>query len=131
MKLFEAGCWTITLLSYLVNAIVLFFAIYVGVEGIQAVIAAAPQWVMTGLSAVSSMVMAVGFAILVSQIITGETVIWFFAGYILVKFLALDTLAVALLVAAAAISIFFLEKKVAENKVQAESVSHEDEEDFF
>lgn len=131
VKLFEAGCWTITLLSYLVNAIVLFFAIYVGVEGIQAVIAAAPQWVMTGLSAVSSMVMAVGFAILVSQIITGETVIWFFVGYILVKFLALDTLAVALLVAAAAISIFFLEKKVAENKVQAESVSHEDEEDFF
>ena len=120
------------MLSYLLNAIVLFFAIYVGVEGIQTVMNAAPQWVMTGLSAVSSMVMAVGFAILVSQIITGETVIWFFVGFILVKYLSLDTLAVALLVAAAAIAIFFMEKKIAENKIQAEVVNNsEDEEDFF
>ncbi len=132
IKSFEAGCWMITLLSYLLNAIVLFFAIYVGVEGIQTVMNAAPQWVMTGLSAVSSMVMAVGFAILVSQIITGETVIWFFVGFILVKYLSLDTLAVALLVAAAAIAIFFMEKKIAENKIQAEVVNNsEDEEDFF
>lgn len=132
VKTYEATIWGMTIFTYAINALIVFIAIFIGVESLQAAVSAAPAWVMNGLSAVSAMVMAVGFAILVSQILTGETVIWFFVGYILVKYLALDTLAVALLVAAAAISIFFIEKKIAENKVVSGNGSNNnDEEDFF
>lgn len=136
VKAFEATVWGMTIFTYAINAAIVFLAVLIGVESLQAAVAVAPDWVMSGLSAVSAMVMAVGFAILVSQILTGETVIWFFVGYILVKYLALDTLAVALLVAAAAIAIFFLEKKVAEIKLAGagsggNDSASDDEEDFF
>ena len=130
IKAFQLGAFLVTFVGSLISCVVIFIAIYIGVEGLDSAVAAAPDWVMSGLSAVSSMVMAVGFAILMSQILTGETIIWFFVGYILVKYLALDTLAVALLVAGAAISIFFIEKKIADSNLAATSAT-DDEEDFF
>ena len=132
VKAFEATAWAMTIFTYAINALIVFVAVLIGVESLQQLVSVAPDWVMNGLSAVSAMVMAVGFAILVSQILTGETVIWFFVGYILVKYLALDTLAVALLVAAAAITIFFIEKKIADAKLASVSAeTKNDEEDFF
>ncbi len=130
VKAFEIGAFLVSFVGRLISTVVIFIAIYIGVEGLEAAVAAAPDWAMNGLSAVSSMTMAVGFAILVSQILTGETIIWFFVGYILVAYMAMDTLAVALLVAAAAISIFFIEKKIADSKLAASSAA-DDEEDFF
>ena len=108
----------------------MFICIYFGVEGIQAAIAAAPAWVMTGLSAVSSMALAVGFAILLSQIVSGKTIMWFFVGYVLVKYLSLDTVAVAIIGVAVASTIFFIEKMIIDNKAKTME-TNDSEEDFF
>ena len=74
------------------------------------------------------MALAVGVAILTSQIMNKETGIWFFVGFVLVKYVSLDTVAVAVIGAAVAITIFLLEKKIIENKGKPES---KEEEEFF
>ncbi|MDO4378145.1 MAG: PTS sugar transporter subunit IIC [Erysipelotrichia bacterium] len=129
VKQFEVTVFLLTIVQTLLSAIVLFICIYFGVEGIQAAIAAAPAWVMTGLGAVSSMALAVGFAILLSQIVSGKTIMWFFVGYVLVKYLKLDTLAVAIIGTAVASTIFFIEKMIVEKS--ASTQVQDSQEDFF
>ena len=130
VKLFEIMTFLFSIFTALLSAIVLFICIYFGVEGIQAAIAASPAWVMTGLSAVSSMALAVGFAILLSQIVSGKTIMWFFVGYVLVKYLSLDTVAVAIIGVAVASTIFFIEKMIIDNKAKTME-TNDSEEDFF
>ena len=128
IKQYEIAVWVFTFISPLINTVILFGCIYFGVDALQLAIASLPAWVMTGLGAVSSMALAVGFAILTSQIMNKETVIWFFVGFVLVKYVSLDTVAVAVIGAAVAITIFLLEKKIIENKGKPES---KEEEEFF
>ena len=128
IKQYEIAVWVFTFISPLINTVILFGCIYFGVDALQLAIASLPAWVMTGLGAVSSMALAVGFAILTSQIMNKETVIWFFVGFVLVKSVSLDTVAVAVIGAAVAITIFLLEKKIIENKGKPES---KEEEEFF
>ena len=128
IKQYEIAVWVFTFISPLINTVILFGCIYFGVDALQLAIASLPAWVMTGLGAVSSMAPAVGFAILTSQIMNKETVIWFFVGFVLVKYVSLDTVAVAVIGAAVAITIFLLEKKIIENKGKPES---KEEEEFF
>ena len=130
VKKFEVMTFVYATSKTLLSAIILFVCIYFGVEGIQAAIAAAPAWVMTGLSAVSSMSLAVGFAILLSQIVSGKTIMWFFVGYVLVKYLSLDTVAIAIIGGAVASTIFFIEKMIMDNKAKAVE-TNDSEEDFF
>ena len=127
VRQYEIAVWIFTFISPLLNTVILFGCIYFGVDALQLAIASLPAWVMTGLGAVSSMAPAVGFAILTSQIMNKETVIWFFVGFVLVKYVSLDTVAVAVIGAAVAITIFLLEKKIIENKGKPESK----EEEFF
>ena len=117
----------------LVNTIILFFAISVGVEGLNALLASLPAWVMTGLGAASGMMLAVGFAILTSMIWSGEVAVFFFVGYVLVKFAGLGTVPIAIIGAAIAITMFFSEKKLADLKgsLATSGTAANDEEDFF
>lgn len=117
----------------LVNTIILFFAISVGVEGLNALLASLPVWVMTGLGAASGMMLAVGFAILTSMIWSGEVAVFFFVGYVLVKFAGLGTVPIAIIGAAIAITMFFSEKKLADLKgsLATSGTAANDEEDFF
>ncbi|MBO5527420.1 MAG: PTS sugar transporter subunit IIC, partial [Erysipelotrichaceae bacterium] len=86
-----------------------------------------------GLNAASGMMTAVGFAILTSLIWDGEVGIFFFVGYVLAAYLHLDTLAIAILAAAVAITMFFSNKKLIDLKSEltAKGVQTKDEEDFF
>lgn len=120
--------------------IVLFIAVAYGVEGLNAALDALPAWVMTGLTASSSMMVAVGFAILTSMIWDKEVAVFFFVGYILAAYLNLGTLPIAFLGAACAISLYFSRKRVIDLKKELEakgttvsqgSDSDDDEEDFF
>lgn len=125
VKTFEITAFAMTAVQPLLSSIILFASIYFGVEGIQVLMASVPAWVMTGLGAVSSMALAVGFAILTSQIMSKEIIVWFFVGFVLVKFLSLDIIAIAVIGTAVAVTVFFLEKKIAEGK------NKETEEEFF
>ena len=115
--------------------LVLFFAIAFGVEGLESVINSLPAWVMSGFSAASGMMTAVGFAILGSMIWSAEIGGFFFVGFVLAKYLNLGSLPVAIVLAVVAVMYFLNDKKIldAKNELLASGVkvSENDEEDFF
>lgn len=116
------------------GVIALFLGLAYGVDGLNNLLATLPPFVMTGLGAASSMMIAVGFAILTSMIWSKEVGVFFFVGYILSKVLKLDSLSIAVLGAAIAMTLFFTEKKIIDMKnsfkVSGETKMNE-EEDFF
>ncbi|SJZ35917.1 PTS mannose/fructose/sorbose/N-acetylgalactosamine transporter subunit IIC [Anaerorhabdus furcosa] len=116
----------------LINAVILFAAVAYGVEGLSAFLASLPAWVMVGLGAASGMMLAVGFAILTSMIWNKEVGCFFFLGYVFVKYLGLNTLAIAIIGIVIAITMFFTEKRIIDlkNSLTNKTVSN-NEEDFF
>jgi len=112
------------------QAIIIFLAVAFGIEGLQAGIDKLPAFVIRGMSAASSMMTGVGFAILVAMIWDGEIGAFFFAGFVLAKYLSLPTLAIAILAFTIAIMYFFIHKAIIENKGTVASQT-ETEEDFF
>ena len=119
-------------LTPLINVVILFFAVSYGVEGLNAFLASMPAWVMTGLGAATSMMLAVGFAILTSMIWNNEVGIFFFVGYVLVAYLGMATLPIAILGTAIAITMWMGEKRRIDlkNSLTASSAKT-DEYDFF
>ncbi len=116
------------------NVIIIFLGIAYGVTGLNQALNALPAFFMTGLSAASSMMVAVGFAILISMIWSKEVASFFFVGYIMAKILKMDSLSIAIIGAAIAITMFFYEKQLIDMKnmrVAAEQNPSEEEEDFF
>ena len=119
-------------LYQLIPAAVMFIAVAYGVEGLNSFLAVLPGWVMTGLSAASGMMTGVGFAILTSMIWDNEVGIFFFLGYVLAAYLHVDTLAIAIIAAAVAITLFFSNKRLIDAKNELKgNVNTNNEEDFF
>jgi mannose/fructose/N-acetylgalactosamine-specific phosphotransferase system component IIC len=131
----ETIAWT--LIQPLIMTAILFVSVAYGVEGLQAGLAALPSWVMTGLTASSSMMVAVGFAILTSMIWDGEVSMFFFVGYVLAAYLGLGTLPIAILGAACAVALYFSQKRVLDlkkslaGKTASADGQTNNEEDFF
>ena len=113
------------------QAAVIFFAVAFGVEGLQSVIASLPAFVMNGLNAGSAMMTAIGFAILTSMIWNKEIGVFFFAGFVLTKYVGLGALPLAILATVVAVMYFYNDKKILELKNSTASVAANDEEDFF
>lgn len=132
-KKFAIANAVVVLITPLVNTVILFFAVSYGVEGLNAFLASMPAWVLTGLGAASGMMLAVGFAILTSMIWNKEVGVFFFVGYVLVKYLGMATLPIAIIGIAVAITMFFAEKRSIDlkNSLQNTKSVANDEEDFF
>lgn len=115
--------------------IVMFLAMAYGVNGLNDALAMMPAWVMTGLQAASSMMVAVGFAILATMIYSKEIIIYFFVGYVMASsYLELSSLPIAIIGLAIAIALFFNEKRIIDLKNELLNTSitaTNDEEDFF
>lgn len=125
----------------LVPTVVLFIAVAFGVEGLNSLLAALPAWVMNGVTAASSMMVGVGFAILTTMIWSKETGYFFIVGYVLAKYLSLGTLPIAILGVAVAVTLFLhdkqlidLNKKIDEKRPASDSIENESNDvgkDFF
>lgn len=119
----------------LVNSIILFFSIAYGVEGLNNLINQLPNWVMSGLTASSSMMIAVGLAILTSMIWDNKLGLFFFVGYVLVAYLELSALPIAILGGAIAVTMFFTDKSIIDlkNTMSASNggATVVEEDDFF
>lgn len=113
------------------QGIILFVAIAFGIGGLETFIASLPAWVMSGLSAASTMMTGVGFAILTSMIWDKEIGGFFFVGFVLAKYLELGTLPIAILATVVAMMYFYNQKQISELKTSAKAVVSNDEEDFF
>lgn len=122
-----------SMLTPLINVVILFVAVSYGVEGLNGFLASLPLWVMTGLRAATGMMLAVGFAILTSMIWSKEVGYFFFVGYVMVKYLNLGSLPIAIIGAAIAITMFFNEKRLIDlkNAMHAQDSTSSAEEDFF
>lgn len=130
---FELMNFLVFLLQPLIGTVILFFAVAYGVEGLNAFLGSMPAWVLTGLGAASGMMLAVGFAILTSMIWSNEVGVFFFVGYVLVKYLGMATLPIAIIGIAVAVTMFFAEKRSIDlkNSLQNTKSVANDEEDFF
>ena len=118
------------------QALVIFFAVAFGVEGLSNLINVLPQWCMNGFAAASSMMTGIGFAILTSMVWNKEIGGFFFVGFVLSKYLNLGSLPIAILLAVVAIMYYYNDKKINSIKAQpavesVASTSTDDEEDFF
>lgn len=141
IKQFNVQTMAWTLIQPLIATLILFVGVAYGVDGLNAAINALPSFVMTGLTAASSMMVAVGFAILTSMIWDKEVAMFFFVGYVIAAYTSLGTLPIAILGAAAAVTLFVIEKKNIDlknemtEKLKNASVKatdgDDDEEDFF
>lgn len=133
IKKYELQVMLVNLLTPIVSAIVLFFAVAYGVEGLQSFLASLPAWVMTGLGAASGMMLAVGFAILTSMIWSKEIGYFFFLGYVMVVYMGMGTLPIAIVGIVIAITMFMSEKRVIDlkNQISASNQQQTEEEDFF
>ncbi|MBQ6335052.1 MAG: PTS sugar transporter subunit IIC [Erysipelotrichaceae bacterium] len=137
LKQFKIQNYLFAAAMKLIPSVVLFIAVAYGVEGLNRLLGALPAFVMTGLSAASGMMIGVGFAILTSMIWDNEVGIFFFVGYVMVAYLHMDTLAIAIIGAAIAITMFFTNKRLIDtkNEILNSGVkvadAQNDEEDFF
>ena len=137
LKQFSIQNYLFAALMKLIPTVVLFVAVAYGVDGLNKLLGALPPFVMTGLGAASGMMIAVGFAILTSMIWDSEVGIFFFVGYVMVAYLHMDTLAIAIIGAAIAITMFFSNKRIidAKKEILSAGVTVEEnknsEEDFF
>ncbi len=115
------------------SVIVMFFGLAYGVEGLNNLLTALPDFVMNGLGAASGMMVAVGFAILTSMIWSANVGCFFFVGYVLSKVAGLDSLSIAIIGAAIAITMFFGDKKFIDmkNSLTVSAGAEAEEEDFF
>lgn len=103
----------------LIPASVIYLGVAFGVNSLQSALDACPAWVMTGLSTAGSMMTAVGFGILLSQIWSADIAVFFFVGFVLSKSLGLSSLGVAVIAAAIALLYFLIEKDVISRKSNA------------
>ena len=142
-KKFFAINVVVCVLATLPSAIVIFLGVSFGVDSLQAALDACPAWVITGLSTAGSMMTAVGFGILLSQIWSAEVAVFFFVGFVLAESLGLSSLGVAVIAAGIALLYFFIERDIisrrgsgedkgsAEAELASEFKPANTEEDFF
>ena len=120
-------------LDRLPQTIIMFAAIAFGVQGLEHVMNGMPAFIMSGLSAASSMMTGIGFAILISMIWNREIGWFFFIGYVFQKYMQLPTVAIAIIAGVMAFTYFCMEKKLNDIKRLAENKTAQSagEEDFF
>lgn len=116
------------------QVLVIFVAIAFGVAGLESFVASMPAWVMSGLSAASGMMTGIGFAILTAMIWNKEIGAFFFAGFVLSKYVGLGSLPIAILATVVAIMYFYNQKKFIDFKkteASSETKQTNNEGDFF
>ncbi len=118
-----------TIITPLPRTFVIFLAVYLGVGNLGAINDMMPLWLINGLDVAGGMLTAVGFGILTSMIWSNKFGIFFFVGFALAELMGLSTIGVAIIAVAVAISMFLIDRKIADNKVVATSTNNE--EDLF
>jgi len=108
-KLFTLTSLQFTVIT-LYTSILMFLAIAFGIEGLGALMAKLPVWVLSGLGASASLMIGVGIAILTSMIWSPKVGVFFFLGFVLAKSLGLSTLAIAIIGIVIAVTVFMQDK---------------------
>lgn len=128
--------WYRVLISKTPHALIIFFAVWVGAENVQAAISLLPEFIMKGLTVAGNLLPCVGLGILCSMTFTGRQGAWLFIGFVLCAYLGLGNMAIAIIGGAAAVLTFFRDMKLADMTrglaaVPAGTDHDKEEEDFL
>ena len=122
-------CW---FLLYFLRAIVIYVAVLAGSEVIVGLMAKVPGWVLSSFGVCAGILGAVGMAILMKMLWRGDLAVFFFVGFVLVKYLNLPSLVVAILAVAIAIPVATRDMQLIDMKKNAlVAAPVDEEEDFF
>ncbi|MDR3174211.1 MAG: PTS sugar transporter subunit IIC [Treponema sp.] len=121
------------LLLYIINAIVVFLGVYFGVDIVNTVLENLPKVVLTGLGAAGSILPAVGFALLLNIIYNKKVVVFFFLGSVLTLYMALPSIASAVIAVVIGVYTFFMmaQTETAPGFAGKKAAPAEDDEEFF
>ncbi|KAA5806020.1 PTS mannose/fructose/sorbose/N-acetylgalactosamine transporter subunit IIC [Thermoanaerobacterium thermosaccharolyticum] len=117
------------------QAIVIFFAVWLGSNAISSVLKSIPQFITHGFQAAGAMLPAVGFALLLNMLFNKKLFAFFFLGFVLSIYLKLPSLAIAIIAVVFAITQYYNSEKNANVAIAGEtkesSTNINGEEDFF
>ena len=108
MKGMVALHYSCGLITFLLYCIPTTLSVYLGSEVIQGVVDSLPQWVMNGLQAVSVLLPALGFAMLLQILMETKLIPFFMVGFVIAAYTGLSMLAITLLGIAIALVMYWL-----------------------
>ncbi len=106
-------------LYVLFTIIPVFLSVYYGADVVQSIASSVPSWLTKGVSLGSSLIAFYGFAMLLSTMVNKNTVVYFFAGFLLAAYSGLGLTAIALIGIVLAVILYTV--KYTDNGVKAES----------
>jgi N-acetylgalactosamine PTS system EIIC component len=119
----------ITFIGFLVVGFAVGIASALSLPALQAFVEVLPQWLIKGFSVAGGLIPAIGFAMIMSVMLKKEYIPYILLGYICVSYLALPTMATALVGTVFAMIMYNLNTKKVEVVAAASNVAVE-EEDF-
>lgn len=126
--------WIMSFLFSLLQAITIFFAVWLGSNALSSILNQIPSFVSIGFKAAGKMLPAVGFALLLNMLFNKKLFPFFFLGFVLCIYLKLPSLAIAIIAIVIATSQYnnMQRSQVAvETYTESTKVDFDDEEDFF
>lgn len=95
---------------FLLRFPVVFAAVYVGADAVNAVMEFIPDWLMHGLEVAGGVLPAIGFATIIFTIGKKQLLPYFFIGFFAVQYLQIPTMAAAIFGACIAVLVVFASK---------------------
>lgn len=115
-----------------IDTLILFFCLYLGTDAVAAFVNVIPKFVLTGMNAAAGMLVVVGFALTTQAIWTSYTPVYVIIGFVCVKYLGLNTTAVALIGLAIALLAFKGKKELIDATARGNtSASVSEGDDFY
>jgi len=108
-------------LYVLFTIIPVFLSVYFGADFVQSIASSVPEWVTSGVSLGANIIAFFGFAMLLSTMVNKNTVVYFFAGFLLAAYSGLDLTAIALIGIVLAVIIYTVKYVVVSNRPAVES----------
>lgn len=126
--------WTHRFIGFLTvirRFVLVFLAYRLGVDAMQGVLNAIPEFIITGLGAAAGLLPALGFAMLMKMVIKKELIPFFFIGFVLSSFLNMPTIGIAILgVCYVLVSYGFLSNEPVKATTENQNIVEEDDDEF-
>lgn len=130
-KRFDIVCWVGTILGCAVPCLFAGIAVLFGGDALNAILDVTPMFILTGISAAGAILPALGIGMLASLLWNGKAAIYFFVGFVIAKYLAVDTIFVLVIALLLALSDLFLRMDMGKKTVTAARDAISEEEDFL
>lgn len=131
VKTVSALFWLGFFVRHITRASIIFVAVAFGAEPLANFLGNLPPVVMAGLGKAAGLFGAVGMSILMRMLWSTELAIWYFAGFILVKYLNLPLIVVACIAIIVAIPTALRDIEILNLKKSGLNVQNNEVEDFF